>query len=194
MNKNTALVLIDLQLGFDEASRWGGNRNNPDCEKVCHQLLKQWRDYDLPIFHIRHNSTNPDSALHPSHQGNQFKALTAPLAHEIVIEKTVNSAFIGTNFHQLLTDNNISQLVLVGLTTNHCVSTTARMAGNLGFEVVVVEDATATFDRVGFDGRHYDSQIVHQISLANLHGEFATVMNSQLILSDKFWQNLKNSV
>lgn len=127
--------------------------------------------------------------MYPNKQGNQFKILTAPLPCETVIDKTVNSAFIGTNFYQQLADKDIRHLVLVGLTTNHCVSTTARMAGNLGFEVTVVADATATFDRVGFDGSYYDSDMIHQISLANLHGEFATVVDSQAILADNFWQN-----
>ena len=56
------------------------------------------------------------------------------------------------------------------------------MAGNLGFDVLVVADAVATFDRVCFDGCHYDSETVHQVSLASLHGEFATVVGS-----DEVW-------
>lgn len=188
LDKNTALILIDLQKGFDDAY-WGGNRNNPDCEAVCSALLTQWRKFNLPIFHVRHNSTNPNSPLFAGKASNEFKALTAPLSYETVIDKSVNSAFIGTDLKAQLNDNGIEQIVLVGLTTNHCVSTTARMAGNLGFDVIVVADATATFNRLSFDGRVYDSESVHQISLANLHGEFATVMNSAQILADKFWQN-----
>lgn len=190
INKNTALLLIDLQIGFDEYSHWGGNRNNPNCEQICYELLKRWRVYQLPIFHIKHNSTNPNSPLSPNKAGNQFKAITAPINNEIIINKTVNSAFIDTNLEQQLKDKNVHKIVIVGLTTNHCISTTARMAGNLGFDVFVVADATATFDRIGFDGRQYDSEMVHCISLANLHNEFATVVDSTVILNDGFWQLL----
>lgn len=124
----------------------------------------------------------PNSPLRPNQIGNEFKPLTAPIDDEIVIGKTVNSAFIGTNLYDELTSRAIDSLVIVGLTTNHCVSTTTRMAGNFGFDVLVVADGTATFDRVGVDGKHYDSELVHQISLANLHGEFATVVNSDEFL------------
>lgn len=188
INQNTALLLIDLQLGFDNHTHWGGHRNNPNCEQVCFHLLQQWRNYQMPIFHIKHNSTDPNSPLRPSQIGNEFKPLTAPMSGEIVIEKTVNSAFIGTDLEYQLKVRGIDTLVIVGLTTNHCISTTTRMAGNLGFTAFVVTDGTATFDRVGFDGTRYDSQLVHDISLASLHGEFATVLMSDELLADKFWQ------
>ncbi|WFF37734.1 cysteine hydrolase [Moraxella nasibovis] len=188
IDKNTALLLIDLQIGFDNHAHWGGNRNNPNCEQVCLNLLTKWRTFNLPIFHIQHNSTDTNSPLHPNQIGNDFKPLTAPINDEIIIGKTVNSAFIGTHLEHELKVRGINTLVIVGLTTNHCVSTTARMAGNLGFTVFVVADGTATFDRVGFDGTHYDSETVHRVSLANLHGEFATVLMSDELLANKFWQ------
>lgn len=179
---NTALLLIDLQQGFYDEAYWGGNRNNPNCEQVCFELLSHWREQGLPIFHIRHSSTTPQSRLHPTHQGFDWIELTQPQAHEAVITKHVNSSFIGTDLHEQLTKAGITTLVLAGLTTNHCVSTTARMASNLGFTTFVVSDAAATFDRVGFDGKRYDSELVHDISLASLHGEFATVVMSDEIL------------
>lgn len=188
INQNTALLLIDLQLGFDNHTHWGGNRNNPNCEQVCFHLLQQWRNYQMPIFHIKHNSTDPNSPLRPNQIGNEFKPLTAPMSGEIVIEKTVNSAFIGTDLEYQLKVRGIDTLVIAGLTTNHCISTTTRMAGNLGFTAFVAADGTATFDHIGFDGKCYDSQLVHDISLASLHGEFATVLMSDELLTDKFWQ------
>lgn len=181
--QNWALLLIDLQQGFSDEAHWGGHRNNPQAEQVCLKLLNHWREHQLPIFHIRHNSTEPDSPLNPKHSGFAFMAETAPLADECVIDKTVNSAFIGTQLQNKLNDAGIDTLVLVGLTTNHCISTTARMAGNLGFTTFVVSDGTATFDRMGVNGECFDSRLVHDISLANLHGEFATVVSSDEILA-----------
>ncbi len=182
-HQNSALLLIDLQQGFADEAHWGGNRNNPDAEQVCLTLLTHWRAHNLPIFHIRHNSTEPKSPLNPKHAGFAFMPATAPIAGECIIDKTVNSAFIGTDLQNKLNDAGIDTLVLVGLTTNHCVSTTARMAGNLGFHTFVVHDATATFDRVGFDGQIYDSELIHRTALANLHGEFATVVSGNEILA-----------
>ncbi len=182
-HQNPALLLIDLQQGFADEAHWGGNRNNPDIEQVCLTLLTHWRMHNLPIFHIRHNSTEPNSPLNPKHAGFAFMPATAPMADECVIDKMVNSAFIGTNLQSLLNLAGIDTLVLAGLTTNHCVSTTARMAGNLGFTTFVVSDATATFDRMSAMGERFDSQLVHDISLASLHGEFATVLKSDEILA-----------
>lgn len=181
-DSHSALLLIDLQQGFDEQSHWGGNRNNPNAEQVCFQILQRWRQLNYPIFHIQHASTEVDSPLNPVHQGFAFKQLTAPLAHENVVRKQVNSAFIGTTLHEQLQQQGIEKLVIVGLTTHHCISTTARMAGNLGYETYVVEDATATFDRIGIDGERYPAQLIHMTALASLHQEFAQVIRSTAIL------------
>lgn len=147
-----ALILIDIQKGFEDIEYWGGQRNNPDAEKNAAALLTLWRDYALPVFHVMHCSQNPKSPLHETHAGNQFKDEVAPTATETIIRKDVNSAFIGTDLKEQLDRSGITKLVIVGLTTDHCISTTTRMAGNLGFETYLVSDATATFNKRGVDG------------------------------------------
>jgi len=181
-NQNTALILIDVQKGFNEENHWGGNRNNKDAEMKMAQILEQWRILKLPVFHIVHSSLHPDSKLHASHPGFEIKDEVKPIVGEPVITKNVNSAFIGTDLKERLDSLGIHKLVIVGLTTNHCVSTTTRMAGNFGFDVYLISDATATFDRIGINGEKYDSELVHQISLASLHNEFAEVIDTKRIL------------
>ncbi len=180
--QNTALLLVDIQKGFDDESHWGGNRNNKDAEQKCSKILKKWRALGLPVFHIIHSSQDPNSKLHKSHPGFEIQDNVKPLTNEPVIIKEVNSAFIGTNLEQILKRQNLNSLVIVGLTTNHCISTTTRMAGNLGFDTILISDATATFDRIGVNGEHFSSEIIHQTTLANLKNEFAEIMTTDALL------------
>ncbi|HXU29763.1 MAG TPA: cysteine hydrolase family protein [Thermoanaerobaculia bacterium] len=180
-SQTTTLLVVDLQLGFDEP-RWG-RRNNPALEQRTAELLRAWRAAGRPVIHVKHMSTDPFSPLRPGQRGNEFKPETAPLRGEPVIEKRVNSAFIGTSLEDDLRHAGRRGLVIVGLTTNHCISTTARMAGNLGFATWVVSDATATFDRVGPDGVEHPAERIHSIALSDLHGEFATVVDTATVIA-----------
>jgi len=176
-----ALLVVDLQVGFDDP-RWG-RRNNPSLERRASELLRAWRSSGRPVVHVRHMSTDPSSPLRPDQPGNAFKPETAPVADETVIEKRVNSAFIGTPLEADLRRAGCSGVVILGLTTNHCVSTTARMAGNLGFATWVVSDATAAFDRLGPDGVRHSAEQIHAIALSDLHGEFATVVDTAAVIA-----------
>lgn len=177
-----ALLLIDIQEGLDEPGYWGTERNNPDAEQHMAALLAFWRTKGWPVVHVKHNSALPASPLVKGKPGNAIKAMVAPLLGEPLIEKSVNSAFIGTDLQVRLDDLGTEKLVIVGLTTDHCVSTTARMAGNLGFDTYVVADATATFDRTGPDGTHIPAELMHRIHLASLQGEFATVLTASELI------------
>ena len=177
---NAALLIIDLQKGFDEPG-WG-RRNNPQLELRIAELLGAWRASKRPVIHARHMSTSHASPLRPGQPGNEFKDQTGPIAGEPVIQKRVNNCFIGTALELHLRRSGYHALVIAGLTTNHCVSTTARMAANLGFTTWVVSDATATFDRVGPDGINYPAEQIQAIALSDLHGEFATVIDTRTVI------------
>lgn len=178
-----ALLLIDIQKGFEDIDYWGGQRNNPNAELNASMLLNIWRENNLPLFHIQHCSTNPDSKLALGNIGNDFNDLVIPLNDEIIIKKNVNSAFIGTNLMQQLTDLSVKSLIIVGLTTDHCVSTSARMSGNYGFNTFVISDATATFNKRGANGKEFSADIIHETALASLHNEFATVLTRKKLIT-----------
>ncbi len=173
-----ALILVDIQKGFDNIEYWGGQRNNPHAEENAGELLGLWREHHLPIFHIQHCSSDPKSLLHETNEGNKFKDLVKPFDEEPIIKKNVNSAFIGTDLKAQLDNANITKLVIVGLTTDHCVSTTTRMASNLGFETFLVSDATATFNRKGLEGQNYLAELIHETALASLNEEFARIVTT----------------
>jgi len=178
-SKKPALLLIDVQKGFDKYDHWGGNRNNLNAEENMEKLLHLWRENNLPVFHIKHCSLESGSPLAKSNEGNNLKDFIVPKTNEPIIEKEVNSAFIGTNLQDDLKNKNIDTLVLAGLTTDHCVSTTTRMAGNFGFNTYLIEDAVATFDKVGADGTVYNAQLIHDTAIASLKDEFATILKTE---------------
>jgi nicotinamidase-related amidase len=178
-----ALILIDIQKGFEDIEYWGGHRNNPEAEENAGKLLNFWRQNKLPVFHIKHCSSNPNSRLAEGKAGNEFKDIVKPLKGETIIKKNVNSAFIGTDLQTQLDKTGIKTLVIAGLTTDHCISTSVRMAGNYGFETFVIADATATFDKSGAKGEKYSAEIIHETALASLHNEFATVINTDEMIS-----------
>lgn len=178
MQSSIALVLIDVQKGFYNPS-WG-RRNNPGFEKNIAELLALGRHAGLHVLHVQHQSVAPMSPLRSDRAGCEFMECAKPV-DEVVFTKSVNSAFIGTELEAYLRRVQINSLLLAGLTSDHCVSTTARMAANLGFQTTIVQDATATFDRRGPDDVMYEAELIHKVSMASLHGEFATVVNLEEI-------------
>ena len=186
IHPNAALIAIDVQRGFDCTS-WG-RRNNPDMEANGRALIAAWRATGRPLVHTCHDSTTPGSPLAPGQEGNRFKASFEPLSGERVVAKTVNSAFIGTDLEAWLRRAGIRQLVLFGIATDMCVSTTARMAANLGFEVLVAADACHTWDQAGHDGKWIRADLIHHANLATLHTEFARVVHSADLLD---WAQLR---
>jgi nicotinamidase-related amidase len=178
--QNAVLLIIDVQKGFDDPV-WG-IRNNPKAEENIEKLLNGWRKSHRPVFHVQHLSIQPGSPLASGLPGCAIKEAVKPAEGEPVFQKHVNSAFIGTNLEEQLRERGFDNIVIVGLTTPHCVSTTTRMAGNLGFNTYVVSDATAAFDMIGPDGHRYPASQIHAVSLATLHGEFATVIETKDLL------------
>ncbi len=178
---DTVLVVVDVQKAFDDTS-WG-LRNNPGAEARIAALLARWRTAGRPLVHVHHRSRSLRSLFHPDRPGFEVKPEALPLPGELVIFKDVNSAFIGTDLDQRLRSQGAHNLVIAGMTTDHCVSTTTRMAGNLGYRVHIVADATATFGRSGPDGRFFSAQIMHDTALASLHDEFASVVSTAKILA-----------
>lgn len=175
------LLLIDIQAGFD-APVWGP-RNNPGAEAAAAGLLAHARAAGWTVIHVRHVSTVPGSPL--SGPGTEFKPEVAPRPGEAVVEKSVNSAFIGTDLEARLRAAGVDDLAICGLTTPHCVSTTARMAANLGFAVRLAHDACAAF-AANADARWSGAaapspEAIHAAALDHLHGEFATVLSAAAI-------------
>jgi nicotinamidase-related amidase len=177
MDAATALIVVDVQQAFDDVDYWG-RRNNPACEVNVARLIEAWREERRPLVFVRHDSDEEVSPLRPDGPGNAFKPEVSG-EPDLLVTKQVNSAFYGSpDLDAWLRKRGISSFALCGITTNHCVETTARMGGNLGYDVLFVLDACATFDREGPDGEVVTAEELTRATAASLHDEFATVVST----------------
>ena len=179
--ENTALLLIDVQEGVDVFEYWGGpagRRNNPQAEQNMLALLSEWRAGNRQVSFTIHDSREHHSPLKLSLDTGRQKPGFETQTNDIVVIKDVNSGFIGTSLEIQLRRAGINRLVVVGFFTNFCVETTVRMAGNMGFDTYLVHDCCATTNRIGHDGTDYDPQLAHNLSVANMHGEFCTAITT----------------
>ena len=177
-----ALVVVDVQQGFEDADFWGP-RDNPDCDANVAALVARWTTQGRPVVVVQHASENPESPLHPSAPGHALKPYLADVDADLVVTKSVNSSFHGApDLDAWLRERGLDGIVVCGITTNHCCETTARVGGNLGHDVLFASDATHTFDRRGPDGTVLTAAELSRATATNLHGEFATVVTTADLL------------
>jgi nicotinamidase-related amidase len=178
---DTALVVIDVQGAFDDP-RWG-RRNNRDADRNIANLVDAFGNAGLPVVFVQHTSGKPGSLFHPNNSGHALKDYLRTSVPDLLVTKTVHSSFYGTpDLHRWLAGSGIGRLVISGISTNHCCETTARVAGDLGYDVLFALDATHTFDRIGPEGHVVTADELARTTATNLHAEFATVLTTQQVL------------
>lgn len=184
ISNDTALIIVDVQKGIDDFY-WAkdGPRNGTDGEASIVRLLAAWREAGRPVVLVRHDSVEEGSPFWPENPGNAFKDEVMPHAGELVVAKNTNSAFVGTGLEQRLRERNIESLVIVGVITNNSLEATVRMSGNLGFDTIVAADACWTFAKRDWSGTLRTAQEVHDMALANMDGEYASVMTTDDLLA-----------
>ncbi|WP_442853222.1 cysteine hydrolase family protein [Bacillus sp. EB01] len=176
-----ALLILDVQNGFDDT--YWGERNNPQAEENIYRLLTEWRKRKGIIIYSQHLSLLPHSPLnYKDAKKVRIKDVVSPKEGEEVFTKNVNSAFIGTPLESFLKEKQVKSLIITGLSTQHCVSTTVRMAGNLGYSNFLVSDATAAFEITDHKNKRHMPEVVHELELAALHKEFATIVTTNQVL------------
>ena len=178
---DTALVVIDVQQAFDDP-RWG-RRNNRDADRNIADLVDAFGNAGLPVVFVQHRSGKPGSLFHPDNPGHAFKNYLRASTPDLLVSKTAHSSFHGTpDLHRWLDGSGTGRLVISGITTNHCCETTARVAGDLGYDVLFALDATHTFDRTGPDGCVVTADELARTTATNLDGEFATVVSTHHVI------------
>jgi nicotinamidase-related amidase len=179
--RETALLVIDAQRGIDALQHWGGptgRRNNSDAEAKIACLLAAFRGAGIPVMFTLHDSREALSPLKLGTPGGLPIEGLEPQPGELAVRKDVNGGFTGTALEIELRRRCITRIVACGFFTNFCVETTVRQAGNMGYDTYLVEDACATSNRIGLDGRDFDPELVHAVTVATLHGEFCTAVTA----------------
>lgn len=180
VSSTTALIVVDLQTGFDDP-KWG-RRNNPECEANIVVLVEAWQAARRPVVYVRHDSVTPGSPLRPGLPGNALRP-ELPSNPDLLVTKDVNSAFFGSpDLHGWLQDRGVTGVAIAGVQTNFCCETTARMAGNLGYDTLFVLDATHTFDLPAYGGGLIGADELARVTATNLQDEFAQVVLTKDLL------------
>jgi nicotinamidase-related amidase len=184
----TALLCVDIQSGLDIhcTTYYGKTCSNPSFEEKVTWLLSVVRGSqedektrNVHIIHVHHDSSDPESPLHPTKLTHAPHPCAAPASAEVQLTKTASSAFIGTNLAERLCTLGVKQVLVMGISTDHCVSSTVRMAADLEVcgtreGVWLVEDCTRCFDSHGT----YDAEVVQNVTVRSLKDEFCGVTNS----------------
>lgn len=178
---STALIVVDVQRGFDDNVYWGP-RNNPDCEANISRLLEAWREQGWPVVFVQHGSKNPSSPLAPNGKGYEFKDVLKG-EPDLLVKKSVHSAFYGEpDLHGWLQEHGITGVAICGIQTNMCCETTARQASDLGYDMIFVSDATHTFDIVTPTHKVYRAREVARYTAVTLEADFGRVMRTMDLL------------
>ncbi|MCZ4092058.1 MULTISPECIES: isochorismatase family protein [Sinorhizobium] len=178
---NAVLLPIDMQQAFD-AAPWPPRWNDRVDENGL-ALLAAWRAAKRPIIHVRHDSVEDGSTLRPDRPGNAFRAGFGPKGEEPLVTKSVNAAFIGTDLDLRLRRLGANTVVLFGISTDMCVSTSVRVGANMGYRMILVEDACDCFDLPDGAGGVVPARDIHRAHVATLRAEFASVVTTGELLA-----------
>lgn len=178
---DAVLMPIDMQQAFD-AAPWPPRWNDRVDENGL-ALLAAWRAAKRPIIHVRHDSVVEGSTLRPDRPGNAFRPGFEPQGDEPLVTKSVNAAFIGTDLDLRLRRLDADTVVLFGISTDMCVSTSVRVGANIGYRVILVEDACDCFDLADGAGGVVAARDVHRAHVATLRTEFASVVTTAELLA-----------
>jgi nicotinamidase-related amidase len=182
VRRHLVLIAIDMQRAFDMLGR--PRRWNKNLDGNGLQLLAAWRAQRLPIIHVRNDDPNPRSWFHADHPGSAFRPGFEPLQGEGLVVKSVNCAFIGTDLDLRLRRLDAAGIVLFGMRTDMCVSSTARTGSNIGWDVTVISDASDCCDLPDpFGGRVIPAEEAHRIHLATIADEFGHVISTKEIIA-----------
>lgn len=177
---NTVLLLIDIQKDYFLGGKFP--LVNPEgAAKKAFDLLQCFREHGGQHVHIQHISPEPDATfLVKGDSGSDIHDLVAHFEGEPIVYKNQPNSFLNTELLDLLKKWEIERVIICGMMTHMCVDATTRAASELGFQVIVAEDACATRD-LNYGDTIIPAEMVHKSFLAAFKS-FARVMKTEEII------------
>lgn len=142
MSRNTALLIIDVQVGIIDG--FSAYRGREVLEQI-NKLIAQARASNMPIIYVQHDG----EAGHPlevDSEGWQIHSAIEPCGEDLIIRKRASDSFFETTLQRELDARGIKKLIVAGCMTEYCVDTTSRRAITMGYDVTLVSDAHTTID------------------------------------------------
>jgi nicotinamidase-related amidase len=168
-----AVLVIDMQEGMADRIRAGRVPVVPEAPERVARLLADARAKGVPVIHVHHDDPDPASPFRKGTPGGAPMACALPLPGETVLWKHGSSAFHGTGLEAFLRGLGVTELVVAGAVAAFCVTSTVRMASDLGFKVILPGDALLGFDLPAHDGGRIDAATVQRVTLSILGADFA---------------------
>lgn len=177
----TALIIVDIQKDYFPGGKFP--LVNPlEAAKNAYMLLQCFREHGGHHVHIQHISKKPDATFFISgDRGTDIHDSVAHFEGEPIVYKHTPNSFLNTNLLDLLKSWKVERLVICGMMTHMCIDATARAASDLGFQVIVAEDACATRD-LKYGDTTIPAEQVHKAFLAALKS-YGKVMKSEEVLA-----------
>jgi nicotinamidase-related amidase len=181
------LIVIDVQESFRVRPNWSVV-NHPDIADRVQRLVQASRAKGDLVVWVLHSEPGAGGAFDPAEGHVRLIEGLEPIEGEPILTKTAHNAFTTTNLQQLLTQRGIDEVVISGIRTEQCCETTARVASDLGYDVVFVTEATATtplphwttpadatLEEILADSRTLSTEVVVERTEYVLAGRFATI-------------------
>ncbi|HEG1825461.1 TPA: isochorismatase family protein [Enterobacter cloacae] len=182
----TALIVVDIQNEYYAGKDFRGQMVIPDGDKVLknsQKLVSYAHQKRMPVYFVRHVAPKDSPLFAEGSVYAKFHQDLQPSARDAIITKATPSSFVGTDLDAQLKKKGIKKVIVIGLMTHMCISSTARDAVPLGYNVIIPEDATATRDLDDGQGGVVDHKALQRAALAGVADVFAEIMTTKDVMA-----------
>ncbi|PKH25300.1 cysteine hydrolase [Enterobacterales bacterium CwR94] len=182
----TALIVVDIQNEYFEGKGFKGKMVIPDGMQALNnskKLVEYAHAKGMPVFFVRHLGPKDSPLFADGSVYAEFHKDLQPTSKDTIITKATPSSFVGTDLDAQLKKRGIEKVIVTGLMTHMCISSTARDAVPLGYSVIIPEDATATRDLNDWKNGVVDHNVLQRAALAGVADVFAEIRTTSDVMA-----------